>query len=208
MAQVKDQIELVNHREQEIIQLTKSINDLAMIFREMQTLVIEQVRGCGKKGGGGGRGCRTTTNVPSRGVNRPTPFCCVPNLFIVFLLAGQRPCLSLVPVQGTIVDRIDYNIQQTVILTHEAHKELVEGNKQQKKYRTKLCILLLVAVVVALVLALAFKPKSQTESPTAAPTSTSPTTPAPTVAREARDADALSALLGLVQHSASALLRS
>ncbi|KAN0004017.1 hypothetical protein ACTFIZ_010181 [Dictyostelium cf. discoideum] len=58
----------------------------------------------------------------------------------------------LVVQQGTLLDRIDYNLNQTEAYTQEAVVEIDETNKIHKEYRTRLCILMiLVALVVAMV---------------------------------------------------------
>ncbi|KAK5577915.1 hypothetical protein RB653_002863 [Dictyostelium firmibasis] len=58
----------------------------------------------------------------------------------------------LVVQQGTLLDRIDYNLNQTEAYTQEAVVEIEETNKIHKEYRTRLCILMvLVALVVAMV---------------------------------------------------------
>jgi len=54
----------------------------------------------------------------------------------------------LVVDQGTILDRIDYNIEQTSQYTADAVTELRQANTEQKKYRTKLCLLLLILIGV------------------------------------------------------------
>lgn len=74
--------------------------------------------------------------------------------------------------QGTILDRIDYNIEKVVTYTEEAHTDLVAADKSQKSYRKKLCILLLIVVVVALILFLVARPKGSggtTPTPTPGP---------------------------------------
>jgi len=89
---------MVEQREKEILQIAKSINDLAAIFKDLSTLVIEQ---------------------------------------------------------GTILDRIDFNIEQTSHNTKEGVKQLVQAQNQQKGYRNKLIMLLLcigVLVMLAVVL--------------------------------------------------------
>eukprot|EP01111_Echinosteliopsis_oligospora_P015882 TRINITY_DN642_c0_g2_i2.p1 TRINITY_DN642_c0_g2~~TRINITY_DN642_c0_g2_i2.p1 ORF type:complete len:307 (-),score=84.75 TRINITY_DN642_c0_g2_i2:101-1021(-) len=50
--------------------------------------------------------------------------------------------------QGTILDRIDYNIEQTSVHVDAAVIELDKANTQSKKSRTTMCILLLVILIV------------------------------------------------------------
>lgn len=63
--------------------------------------------------------------------------------------------------QGTILDRIDYNLEQTATYVEEGTQILEKTSELQKKYRTKMCIfllliLVLVMVVVVLIKAFAF----------------------------------------------------
>jgi len=66
--------------------------------------------------------------------------------------------------QGTILDRIDYNLEQSAVYIEEGTQALAGASTLQKKYRTKLCIFLLlififVMVVVILIRAFAFGKK-------------------------------------------------
>eukprot|EP01111_Echinosteliopsis_oligospora_P015880 TRINITY_DN642_c0_g1_i2.p1 TRINITY_DN642_c0_g1~~TRINITY_DN642_c0_g1_i2.p1 ORF type:complete len:313 (-),score=71.01 TRINITY_DN642_c0_g1_i2:43-981(-) len=68
---------------------------------------------------------------------------------------------ALVIDQGTILDRIDYNIEQTGYHVEAANESLGKASEEQKKFRTGLCVLLLcififVMVVVILIKGLAF----------------------------------------------------
>lgn len=64
---------------------------------------------------------------------------------------------SLVVTQGTILDRIDYNIQMTLEHTTKANKELIKAEKYQKCSRAAGCILLLVVIILVLLIILALK---------------------------------------------------
>jgi syntaxin 16 len=68
-AQVSNNERLINEREKEINEIVKSIHTLASIFKDLQTMVIDQ---------------------------------------------------------GTVLDRIDYNIEQTAVHVEAAHGELVK----------------------------------------------------------------------------------
>eukprot|EP00732_Lithocolla_globosa_P006027 Lithocolla_globosa_v1_NODE_6696_length_1048_cov_19.923464.p1 type:complete len:322 gc:universal NODE_6696_length_1048_cov_19.923464:1004-39(-) len=102
MAMLRTHEAVIEEREKGITQIAQSINELAEIFREMQTLVIDQ---------------------------------------------------------GTILDRIDYNVEMALADVKKGVKDIEESQKYQKKYRTKLCILLLISVVTALVLFLFLSPQ-------------------------------------------------
>jgi len=54
--------------------------------------------------------------------------------------------------QGTLLDRIDYNVEQVVQHVKKAHEELVVANTEQKKSRTKYCILLLLMMIFIVVI--------------------------------------------------------
>ena len=56
--------------------------------------------------------------------------------------------------QGTILDRIDYNIEQTGTRVEEGLKHLQKAEKYQKKNRKMLVILVLFVIVIILVIIL------------------------------------------------------
>jgi len=64
---------------------------------------------------------------------------------------------TLVIEQGTVLDRIDYNIQQTVVAVDEGKKQLFKAENQLKGYKKKLCMLLLCIVVLVMVIVVIFK---------------------------------------------------
>ncbi|CAG9324853.1 unnamed protein product [Blepharisma stoltei] len=64
---------------------------------------------------------------------------------------------TLVMNQGTILDRIDYNIEKTLEETTKANKELVKAEKHQRCTRATGCIVMLVILIVLLILALGLK---------------------------------------------------
>merc|ERR1712012_602025 len=59
--------------------------------------------------------------------------------------------------QGTILDRIDYNIEQVVVKSKEANVQLQKAEKNQKSNRAMKCILLLVVINLILILILIVK---------------------------------------------------
>jgi len=59
--------------------------------------------------------------------------------------------------QGTILDRIDYNLEQSAVYIEEGTEALGKASEQQKKYRTKLCILLLLILVLVMVVVIIIK---------------------------------------------------
>jgi len=54
----------------------------------------------------------------------------------------------LVVEQGTILDRIDYNVDNTMQYLKVSHKEIVKAEKYQKSSQTMLCIIVLFFLIV------------------------------------------------------------
>jgi len=63
----------------------------------------------------------------------------------------------LVVDQGTVLDRIDYNIISTDHHVQEANEELDQANEYQKGARTKMCIIFVCVGILALIIALIIK---------------------------------------------------
>jgi len=63
----------------------------------------------------------------------------------------------LVVDQGTILDRIDYNIEQAAVQTHRAVAELDQTRKYQKSARAKYCIILLCVLIMGLLIVIVLK---------------------------------------------------
>lgn len=93
---------LVRQRETEINKIARGVLEVSAIFKEMQTMVIEQ---------------------------------------------------------GTILDRIDYNLENTKVELKQANKELTRATNYQKLNNKCRLILLLILVVLALIMILIIKPK-------------------------------------------------
>ncbi|KAF9520318.1 hypothetical protein BS47DRAFT_1335923 [Hydnum rufescens UP504] len=74
--------------------------------------------------------------------------------------------------QGTILDSVEYNVEQTALHVQEAVKELDIAIHYQRNTGRRKCIFLLVLIIVALVLVLIFKPRRHGVTP-APPLSTS-----------------------------------
>lgn len=85
--------------------------------------------------------------------------------------------------QGTLLDRIDFNVEQASVHLQDAVYELDEGEKYQKKARNRKIILLLILIIVGLFIILIFKPRHRdapASTPEQAPqVSASPLTPPP-----------------------------
>ena len=172
-------------REKAIHQVAESVTELADIFKEIQVLVIDQVQQChrplarlgthanlgthcehsppssvrvvsvsqkpgetGGEGSGGasaisGRGGRQRGKAASRGARARTRRC-----------SGDCPVWSY---QGTVLDRIDFNIEQAADRVGAAVVELNKANDYQKKSKTMLCIYLLLLLCGIMVIILIIK---------------------------------------------------
>jgi len=73
------------------------------------------------------------------------------------LAAIFRELNVLVIEQGTLLDRIDYNIEQTLVKVKEGVKDLTKADEYSKKARTIKCILALIFIIVILVALLVWK---------------------------------------------------
>lgn len=107
LAQIRDMEHTSSKRSQEIESIVKSINDLAELFKELSVLVVEQVPICVIPAS-----CFFT--MPFRHVSgrslRISPF-------IISLTDFEL-------LQGSMLDRIDYNIESTLSSLKDGHKEL------------------------------------------------------------------------------------
>ncbi|XP_032830702.2 syntaxin-16 isoform X1 [Petromyzon marinus] len=65
-----------------------------------------------------------------------------------------RDLAHMVVEQGTVLDRIDYNVEQSCVKTEEGLKQLQKAETYQKKNRKMLAILLLFVILVIMILVL------------------------------------------------------
>lgn len=56
--------------------------------------------------------------------------------------------------QGTVLDRIDYNIEQTQVRVHEGLIHLQKAEGHQKKNRKMMCIVTLASTIIVLIIIL------------------------------------------------------
>ena len=64
---------------------------------------------------------------------------------------------ALVLNQGTILDRIDYNVEQTKTQVSAGLQQLVKAEKHQRSARAGICLLVLVVLIVVVTLVLIFR---------------------------------------------------
>ncbi|RKP04729.1 t-SNARE [Thamnocephalis sphaerospora] len=113
IALVDDATEAIQRRDHEIQEISRSISDLANIFQDLQTMVIDQ---------------------------------------------------------GTLLDRIDYHIEQVHTSTRGAVEELDKAEHYQKRTRKTKLILLLILIIIGLIIIIIFKPRrGAVEEPPATP---------------------------------------
>ncbi|KAH9978759.1 t-SNARE [Lactifluus volemus] len=79
---------------------------------------------------------------------------------------------SLVIDQGTLLDSVEYNIEQTAVHMDESVKELDMATRYQKNTGRRKCIFLLLLIIFGLILVLIFKPRRHSSAPAPTPIST------------------------------------
>lgn len=84
-----------------------------------------------------------------------------------------RDLQGMVIDQGTMLDRIDYNVERMVTDVKGAEKELTVATNYQRRNTKRKILLLLLLLVIGMFILLLFKPKNRSKS---APPST-PVTP-------------------------------
>jgi len=63
----------------------------------------------------------------------------------------------LVTEQGTLLDRIDFNIETTKVTMESAVKEVKKAQDHQKSYKKKLCMLLLCLIILILLIVIVIR---------------------------------------------------
>lgn len=90
MQQIAEMQKNQNQRSQEIMQIVKSVEELAQIFNELQILIVQQ---------------------------------------------------------GTVLDRIDYNVEQTLVTLEQSKGHLSKAQKYQKRSMSTICIFALIILI-------------------------------------------------------------
>lgn len=62
----------------------------------------------------------------------------------------QKELAIMVHDQGTVLDRIDYNIEQTQVQVYEGYKQLKKADSYQRANKKLYCILMLASSIVVL----------------------------------------------------------
>ncbi|OIW29853.1 t-SNARE [Coniochaeta ligniaria NRRL 30616] len=75
-----------------------------------------------------------------------------------------RDLQAMVIDQGTMLDRIDYNVERMATDVKEADKELTVASGYQKKTSKRMVILLLLLIIAAMIILLIIKPKKRASS--------------------------------------------
>ncbi|CCM01459.1 uncharacterized protein FIBRA_03512 [Fibroporia radiculosa] len=83
--------------------------------------------------------------------------------------------------QGTLLDSIEYNIEQTAVEMEDAVRELDVATRYQKNTGRRKCIFLLLLIIFGLIIALIFKPRRHSSSDPSPPPSGSISTVTETV---------------------------
>jgi syntaxin 16 len=80
---------------------------------------------------------------------------------------------TLVSDQGTILDRIDYNVEVAATHVDKGHGELVQTENYQKKAGKKMFIVLLIVIIIGLIFAVLFAKKVKENSSSSSSSSSS-----------------------------------
>ena len=157
---VEENTFMVEQREREISQIVKSIQDLNDIFKDLATMIVNHIvwLDCSLLGV-----CLWTCLCLSCSVapvHRKSIFDqIIPKFFHISEVGGVLIYFlyfASVIFQGTLLDRIDYNIEQTSVRVEKGLKQLQKAEKYQKKNRKMLIILVLFVIVIIMVIVLIF----------------------------------------------------
>jgi len=154
--------------------LASQLQELSVTFKQSQKAYLQTLQGRSRKGKGGNRFIDFEPDAPIEDTGFTTEQLAMVNDMDAQISQRERDILKIVKSitelseifrdlsilvidQGTILDRIDYNLEQTDIHLEVGHTELVGAATEQKKYRTKLCILLLLLLIFCVVIIIIIK---------------------------------------------------
>lgn len=80
-----------------------------------------------------------------------------------------RDLQAMVIDQGTMLDRIDYNVERMVTDVKGAEKELIVATNYQRRYTKRKIIILLVLIIVGLFVLLLVKPRNRSDASSTPP---------------------------------------
>jgi len=158
--------------------LAIQLQDLSTVFRTMQREYLQRLRGIQKKGGakdpfsldedpeeqaidvydkGFTQAQTDYVDAMDRLVDERDRDIAQVVKSIIELQSIFNDLAMLIIDQGTILDRIDYNLEQSDFHVKEAVVDLRKASEHQKSMRLKLCILILLVLVMAMAVILIFK---------------------------------------------------
>lgn len=154
--------------------LASQLQDLSVTFKQSQKAYLQTLQGRSKKGKGGNRFIDFEPDAPIEDTGFTAEQLALANDMDAQISQRERDILKIVKSitelseifrdlsilvidQGTILDRIDYNLEQTDMHMEEGVAVLGDAAKEQKKYRTKLCILLLLLLIFCVVIVIIIK---------------------------------------------------
>jgi len=154
--------------------LASQLQELSVGFKQSQKAYLQTLQGRSRKGKGGNRFIDFEPDATTEDTGFTAEQLAMVNDMDSQISQRERDILKIVKSitelseifrdlsilvidQGTILDRIDYNLEQTDVYLEEGEKALGESAKEQKKYRTKLCILLLLLVIFIVVIIIIIK---------------------------------------------------
>jgi len=154
--------------------LASQLQELSVTFKQSQKAYLQTLQGRSRKGKGGNRFIDFEPDATTEDTGFTAEQLAMANEMDSQISQRERDILKIVKSitelseifrdlsilvidQGTILDRIDYNLEQTDMELEEAVKQIGDASKEQKKYRAKLCLLLLLLLIFCVVIIIIIK---------------------------------------------------